>query len=309
MKSIWGLLKYMPPSVLSVVKNCTSSRLRLWIRQNFGANYADIPNRIVTVADGRKFKIGPDCIYWALHMGLEFEPEASGIVRRLVHPGDTVVDVGANFGWYSTLCAAAAGPAGKVFAFEPVPSTYQRLLENLRHNQFATRVTAVRSAVGQQQGEVTVYVFDHLSHSCASLSTLDQDQYQAVSAPLIDLDSFLAAKHVENVDFLKCDVEGSELAVLQGCRKLLSKPDAPLVLVELNADTSRAFGFQKDDIWQLLRDQGYDHFYAIQSPHNLRRVQEIREIRKLHLLLAAKGETAQQRMAGSPPQRALARAA
>ena len=306
MLRLWKTLKYLPPGVQTAIKRWTSPKLRTWIRRNFGADPSTIPDRIATVSDGRHFHIGPDWIYWAIHLDLEFEPEATSVVRQLIRPRDTVVDVGANFGWYSTLFAKLAGPTGRVFAFEPVPSTYDRLTDNLERNGLSHNVTAVRSAVGEQPGEVDVYVFGDLSHSCASLSPLDQDNFKTVQAPIVNLDDFLCEQQIAQVDFLKCDVEGSELAVLKGCRRLLSAPAAPIVMAELNADTSRAFGHTKDDIWQFLRDAGYDRFYEIRSTQSVRRVTDLPEVRKLDLLLAAKGDAVERRLAPREQHRVAA---
>ena len=296
MIGFWKLLKFLPPQVQTAIKRYTSARLRIWMREKFGASPTTIPDRIATVPDGRRFHIGPDWIYWAIHLGMEFEPDPTAVVRVLVRDGDTSVDVGANFGWYTSLCAIAAGPTGHVFAFEPVPSTFDRLTENLQLNRLQNRVTAVRSAVGEKPGVVEVYIFDHLSHSRASLSPLDEPKYRTVKAPLIDLDTFLSQQQVERVDFLKCDVEGSELSVLKGCKRFLDSASAPIVLIETNADTSRAFGYGEDDIWHYLREAGYDHFYQIGASRNLRRVSEAEEARKLDLLLAGKGNVVEQRV-------------
>lgn len=158
--------------------------------------------------------------------------------------------------------------------------------------------------MGQKPGEVEVYIFNHLSHSCSSLSPLYEQEYSTVKASLIDLDTFLSQQRIERVDFLKCDVEGSEVEVLKGCKRLLDSAVAPIVLIETNADTSRAFGYGEDDIWHYLRDAGYDHFYQIGVTRKLRRVSDVEDARKLDLLLAGKGNTIERRVAAADDNRA-----
>lgn len=298
MHRVWKLLKYLPPSVQGAIKRHSSEGLRIFIRERFGASPDRIPDQVQSVSDGRRFRIGPDWIYWAISVGIDFEPEPTEMVRRLLRPGDTVIDVGANFGWYTTLCAKIVGDQGKVFSFEPVPSTFARFEENLELNQVTNRVVAVRAAAGKEAGEVIVYVFDRFSHSCASLSKLDQSDYRTIKAPLVVLDDYLAEQGVPQVDFFKCDVEGSELSVLNGCTRILSAKHAPIVLVELNQDTSRAFGFQKQDIWNYLSEMGYDHFYEIRPRGRVRKIDRVSRIERLHMLLAAKGVHVEQRLAG-----------
>ncbi len=298
MQMVWRSLKYLPAPVLTFVKRHSSGNFRLWLRQKFGGDYSTIPDQIWTMPDGRKFHIGPDCAYWALYMGLEHEPETSHVVCQLVQPGETVVDAGANYGWFTTLFARAVGPSGMVYSFEPVPSTQERLLEHLKLNQLEERVTVVRSALNDHPGKATLHIFKNLSHTCASLSSLNEKEYETVEAPMIRLDDYLRAQMVERVDFLKCDIEGSELAALRGGRHYLSSPEAPILLVEINEETSQAFGFSKDDIWSYLSEVGYDHFYDITSNQKLRRAKKMSDFMGQNLL-CAKGQKVEQRLTKS----------
>jgi FkbM family methyltransferase len=299
MTHAWKLIRFLPLDFQSAIKRYTSETVRIRLREFFGAGPQTIPICIRTVRDGRRFHIGPDWIYWAIHMGLDFEPEPTALVRRLLREGDTVVDVGANFGWYTTLCAQVVGASGHVYAFEPVPATYDRLNENLDLNDLHHRVSAVRAAVAERSGEATVYVFDKTSHACASLADFDETDCRSISAPMVDLNSFLDAHSVKHVDFLKCDVEGSELAVLKGCDRLLRSRNSPIILVELNATTSRAFGFEKSDIWRYLDECGYDHFFDVRSARKVRRLTELREVDDLDLILCAKGDMVETRLLDS----------
>jgi FkbM family methyltransferase len=290
MQMVWRSLKYLPPPVLTFVKRHSSGNFRLWLRQKFGGDYSTIPDQIWTMPDGRKFHIGPDCAYWSLYMGLEHEPETSHVVRQLVRPGETVVDAGANYGWFTTLFAQAVSDSGMVYSFEPVPSTCERLIEHVKLNQMGERVTVVRAALNDDSGKATLHIFKNLSHTCASLSSLNEKEYQTVEAPMIRLDDYLRAQMVERVDFLKCDIEGSELAALRGSRHYLSSPEAPILLVEINEETSRAFGFGKDDLWRYLVEVGYDDFYEIESSYKLRRIARISDFKGQNLLCAKNGQ-------------------
>jgi FkbM family methyltransferase len=297
MNFAWKMLRYVPSPIMYAVKRHTSATARLRARELFGGSYRTIPDKIVTLPDGRRFHIGPDYIYWPIFMGLEFEPEATEIVRKLVRSGEMVVDAGANYGWYTTLFAELVGSTGRVYAFEPVPPTFARLREHLVLNGYEERVVATRSAVGAEQGDVQVHVFDNLSHARSSLSALDQTCYKTHFARSIDLDSFLQSCGVDQVDFIKCDVEGSELNVLQGACEILKRSDAPIILVELNDETSAAFGYRPADIWRFLASKGYDRFYAIQSKHNIRPVVAEAEVAKVNLLLCGKGDRIEKRLA------------
>jgi FkbM family methyltransferase len=296
MMLLWRTLGFLPTEAVTFIKRHSSPRLRFWLRQHLGADYAAIPDQIWTVADGRRFHIGPDWAYWALYMGLDHEPEITSVVSHLIRPGDVVVDVGANFGWYTTQFAGLVGPSGAVYAFEPVPATFERLLEHLELNALGDHVTAVRAAVSDSAGQATVYVFKSQSDGCASLTLMDGREHKAIQAPLIRLDEYLDEVHVERVDFLKIDVEGSELAVLKGCERLLRRPDAPMLLVEVNDATSGAFGITRRDIWAHLVGLGYDHFYDVVGPRRLERITACDELGGLNLL-CAKARRIEERLA------------
>ena len=99
MRFPWMWLKYVPANLMNLAKRFTSAERRLWIWEKLGGGASTFPDKIISVSDGRRFHIGPDYIYLALLMGRDFEPEATSVVRRLVGEGDTVLDIGANYGW------------------------------------------------------------------------------------------------------------------------------------------------------------------------------------------------------------------
>lgn len=297
MKAPWSYLRFLPPGLLTWIKQHSSPRLRLWIRETFGGSYTTIPDSVQTVPDGRRFHIGPDLIYWPIYTGVGFEPEATSVFRRLLRPDDVIVDVGANFGWYTTLFAQLT-PMGRVYAFEPVPETFGRLLETLALNEMSEKVTAVQAAVSDAIGTCSIFTFEKGS-GYASLSSLGEKSYRTVEVPKLTLDEYLSDRGVSHVDFLKCDTEGSELMVLQGARELLHSPGAPMIFIELNDQTFRAFGYTEDDVWQSLCSHGYDRFYEIVSARRLRRVSTPDSFRPLNSALCAKGNIVAERLAGT----------
>jgi FkbM family methyltransferase len=278
---MWKLLQYLPPSFLTFVKHNTSGQFRYLLRQQLGAKSQDIPEIVYSSKDGRKFEIGPDDAYWGIYYGLGYEPEVTNILSCLVKPDDVILDVGTNFGWYTTLFAQIAGDRGKIHSFEPSPTTYEKLLKNIELNNLVDFVIANRCAVSDSEGSTKIHVFTKRSHGCASLSTLGEEEYEAFDTPLTTLNRYIADCSIERVDFLKIDVEGSELAVLKGASDLLSSPAAPPMMIEINDDTSTAFGYDSGDIWELLCSYGYDHFYAMTSGEKLDRIHDVSEFKRL----------------------------
>jgi FkbM family methyltransferase len=261
--SLWKLLRFFPPNLLTFIKHKTSAQLRYAIRQKMGADYRTIPEKIVSVPDGRRFHIGPDPIYWGIYYEVGYEPEVSGILEKLVRSGDTIFDIGANFGWYSTMFAHHLGGSTQVYAFEPVPSTFERLNEHIKLNQLERWVIPNRIALGDQQGTTQMYVVRGRSHALASLSTQGEENYEAFNTPMQTIDSFVKEQQISNIHFIKIDVEGNELMVLKGGVNTLKSDHAPILMVEINNDTFSAFGYTALEVWNCLKDYGYDCFYGM----------------------------------------------
>ena len=131
-------------------------------------------------------------------------------------PGDTVFDVGANIGVFSISQAQKLG-AGRVYAFEPDPRAYTRLLRNLEANH-VNNVISVPKAVWNSAGRAQLQMTDHTTSS--TLSSVRQD---TVVIDTISLDVFVRTRKIGRIGLLKIDVEGAELEVLRGADALLRR--------------------------------------------------------------------------------------
>jgi FkbM family methyltransferase len=171
--------------------------------------------------------------------------------------------VGANIGWYTTLFSQLVGETGKVFSFEPIEETFEKLQEHVALNNCNRNTVPTAVAVGSTPGSVEIFVFEGLSLSRASAAVDVGTPQYSTTVPRVTLDAFLATHGVQQVQFLKCDVEGCELDVLRGATQLLHSPMAPIVLVELNSETGSASGFGPIDLWNLLKEFGYQRFYRL----------------------------------------------
>lgn len=292
----WWVLRWFPHHAVRVIQRCLSHEAKLRIRRWLGASDQKIPDDVVVVPDGRRIRVGPDLIYWNVYYGDGYESDISAIATRIVRPDDVVMDIGAGFGWYTTLFARRLSPLGSVHAFEPVPTTYQRLLENVALNAVEDRVIANRVAIGDMSGTVVVHVFRDQSFALASTSSLGQDDYDAVEAPIVQLGSYLRERNIQRVNLIKCDVEGCELKVLTGCAALLSAEDPPIIMIELNAKTSAAFGFTKEDLVRNIESYGYNRFYEVVSGDRVRRITTGRRVRSLDFIIAARNDAFESRL-------------
>jgi FkbM family methyltransferase len=182
-------------------------------------------------------------IYTGLH---EFSD--MGYLLHVLCGDDLFVDVGANVGSYTILACAVVGACG--YAFEPVPSTYMRLIENVRLNNLEGRVTCLNVGVGSEEGEVSFTSdMDTTNHVVASREQSDN----VINVRICALDDALRNK---SPALLKLDVEGYETPALQGAQETLKKPSLHSIIMELNGSGSR-YGFNESRILEMMFDHGF----------------------------------------------------
>lgn len=182
-------------------------------------------------------------IYTGLH---EFAD--MGFLLHYLRPEDLFVDVGANVGSYTILACAAVGAKG--IAFEPVPSTYEKLVQNLHINYLGDKVESVNSGVGAGPGTIAFTSdSDTTNHVVAS-----GERYEnTVTVNVTALDAALAGQFPS---LIKIDVEGYETPVLEGARQTLRNTSLNAVILELNGSGSR-YGFDEAKILELMLNFGF----------------------------------------------------
>lgn len=161
------------------------------------------------------------------------EPEVQQALADHLRPGMTFYDLGANIGFFSLMAARLVGPQGVAFLFEADPEIAARLRENLTRN-FFTHAQVVQKAVWSVSSNVTFARVDPATSPDRGLGHISTNASDAgsITVEAVSLDEFTASNPPP--DFLKCDVEGAEVAVFQGAAKLLSSK-RPILLVEMHS--------------------------------------------------------------------------
>jgi FkbM family methyltransferase len=182
-----------------------------------------------------------------------YEREETALLLRHLRPGMTVVDVGANVGYYSLAAAARVGPTGRVIAVEPSPYAADRLERTIRDNRLS-QVRVERHALGSRPGEFPLYQPLPDNHTP---SLLGEPGRPAVSVSVRTLDACLQAWQVDRVDLLKVDVEGYEFEVLAGAATSLAGGRVGAILCEFNDFWLRQGGGSGDALYRHLRGLGF----------------------------------------------------
>jgi FkbM family methyltransferase len=153
-------------------------------------------------------------------------------LARLITPGMTVVDVGANFGYYTLLFGDIVGNNGRVIAIEPNPNAVSLLKETVQLNGFASRTQIVECALGQHTGTTLLYAPDGEPKNATVVGQTGLPDGPTIEVPAVTLDEL--AQRLGRIDVVKIDAEGSEPAIVAGMKELIAR-DRPAIIMEFNA--------------------------------------------------------------------------
>lgn len=154
------------------------------------------------------------------------------LFMAMLSPGAVVVDVGANFGYYTVRAAQCVGPSGVVHAFEPDPRAGRLLELNLEHNSM-THVRFVRACVGEADGETAFSVMEESAFS-GRADTGRARLKDELRVPMRMLDAYLLEVGSPVISAMKIDVEGFEFSVLGGVRETIRCSPELVLLFEVN---------------------------------------------------------------------------
>lgn len=177
-----------------------------------------------------------------------WEGYTTTFVASCLRPGMVVIDAGANIGWYTLAMARAVGPSGLVYAFEPADEELTRLRSNVRLNELEN-VRIKPLALAENEGWAT------LSDTLDAGTTYVGGGKRRIATT--SLDRLVADEELKRVDFIKMDVEGSELRVLRGARELLRR-FRPMLMVELEPAPLLRMATDPQSVIAFLRSEGYE---------------------------------------------------
>jgi FkbM family methyltransferase len=186
-----------------------------------------------------------------------FETLETSFVERFVKPGMTVLDVGANQGYYTLLASRMVGNCGRVISFEPSPREVRALQLHLKLNR-CKNVTVAGVAAGAEKRQANLFVVQGYETACNSLRPpVVFSETAAVRVEVVRLDDWLEAHKIERVDFIKLDVEGGELEALKGAEKMLERRPRPVILMEVQDLRTQPWGYRAKKVIEHLQGKGF----------------------------------------------------
>jgi len=176
------------------------------------------------------------------------EARHTAALMTYITPGTCVIDVGANIGFFTLQFAQQVGGDGHVFSIEPESHNFNLLLKQLQRAGLASRVTALQAVAADSAGERHLQLdpYHPANHKISS---------QGVVVTAVTLDA-LAASRAQPVSFIKIDVQGAEMQVLDGGWQLI-KTQHPALFIECDDSALQGFGSSAAALIHRMSEAGY----------------------------------------------------
>jgi FkbM family methyltransferase len=217
----------------------------------------------VEVLGHKMFLDAKDSLLLAAH-GV-YEPFETDLLQKQIRPGDAVVDVGANIGYYTLLFARRVGPQGRVFAFEPDPTNFDLLQRNVQRNGY-TNVTLVRKAVAAQSGKLRLYLCENNKGDHRTYDSHDGRPSLEIEAVSLD-DYFIDYRGT--LSLIKMDIQGAEEGALRGMKRVLRGHPCVKVATEFWPIGLKRFGTSAQAFLDSLRRQGFQLYHINEAARTL----------------------------------------
>ncbi len=183
-----------------------------------------------------------------------YERSETAFFLQACEPGMTVLDVGANVGYYTALASQAVGPGGLVLALEPDPENYDCLRRTVEANQ-ARNVRCFQVAAAESDGRQDLFR--------SSTNRADNRLYEtgegwsSVRVETVVLDHLLESQSVATIDIFKVDVQGAESRVIRGLENTLRRSESLVMMMEFWPEGLRKAGADPLELVARLKDIGF----------------------------------------------------
>ena len=189
----------------------------------------------------------------------DYEKDESDMIENLICFGSekkNFFDIGANIGWYSIMVAKSNRNV-LVHSFEPIPKTYQSLVKNVDLNSLPN-ISTHNFGFSDKSGEFDFYYYPEGSGNASSANVTGRSDTEVVKCKVKTLDEYVNESN-EQIDFIKCDVEGAELLVFKGGIDAIIN-SKPIVFSEILRKWSEKFNYNPNEIFELFHKLGYLSF-------------------------------------------------
>jgi FkbM family methyltransferase len=172
-------------------------------------------------------------------------------------PGQTVLDIGANIGFYTLRQAMAVGPTGRVYAFEPNPSAFDLLTSNVQDNALEW-VTCVPKAVSNNREDARLWLSRRWTSTASLFHDTRRTGESGIFVASLTLDEFVEKQKIDRIHLLKMDTEGAEAIIVEGGLRL-ALPMTDRVVMESHRTRARVTELLAPLGFEIVLDDGRNH--------------------------------------------------
>ena len=184
-----------------------------------------------------------------------YEPNQTKIVKKYVHEGDVVIDVGAHVGYYTLLMAQLVGKNGKVYSFEPDPVNFELLKKSVEINGFEN-VVLIQKAVSDTTEKIKLFLGDNDSAINRIYDAKLGDAKKSIDVESITIDEYFK-ENDKLFNFIKIDSEGSEAKIINGMEKFLTKNRKLIMMTEFFPFLIKKSGDEPNQYLKSLEKSGF----------------------------------------------------
>ena len=187
----------------------------------------------------------------------DYEKDTFEFINKEIKDGMTVLDIGAHIGVLAVPLANKVGLEGKVYAFEPTPTTVKVLRKTVSINR-TKNISVEPCALADTKGKLVFYTSDNKvdnSNSLVNNHRTDRKE-TSIEVDVTTVDDFVRSHNISKVDFIKIDVEGAEFRLLKGATNTISR-DRPKMVLSMHPTSIKNFGDSVEEIWNFLKGYGY----------------------------------------------------
>jgi len=219
------------------------------------------------------------------------ERDAVEYLRPLLPNFRTIIEIGANQGYYAILEARETPPGAKIYAFEPHPDNVETLKLNLELNGCGDKFAEIHQAAVSDQGGSAELNIHGLSnwHSLSHVALPKGGWQRTLRVDTVSLDGFCQQRGITAVDFVRMDVEGHEAAVVDGATAILKASPNCVVFIEVHTGMLRAIGRSAEALIERMKELGFQSVTLCGKGRNLNHASLDHVIRNLELVTEAHG--------------------
>jgi len=199
-----------------------------------------------------------DAIGWRIFFTGQYERETNYVLRCFCQPGNTIVEAGANNGSETILAAIHVRPTGRVYAFEPVPRVRAQLDFNVQLNRLQATVQIEALALAEKAGDTTFFLMPKEAPNQGMSSRFAfMEALERLPVTQAKLDDWMQQKQVAGLHFIKMDIQGGELGLLEGGKETMNRC-RPIVYTEAMNGEQRSAGRSLEELREYFLSRGYN---------------------------------------------------